>query len=466
MLGLSRISTSELAQLCRRLSASLESGIDVRTVWAREVDRARGLTAKTRIRAVKEAIHRGESMRDALQQADDFFPPLFRQLADIGEQTGHLGESFRHLAEHYDRQRELRRNFLAAIAWPMIQLVASLAVIGFLIWIMGVIGQAGGIQIDPLGFGLVGNRGLVIYLLILALIAGGVVGILQAVRSGWVFARPIQRAMLRIPVLGPAMQPWAWARWAWSRHMAWVAGLAVRPALRLRVFSTRHARYIDPSPIEASNPAATRSRSPARYGDIPTSFTSGAGWRTAGPLVDRWRLGGGGGGSFQWGGGGGGGGISGQYHQGRLALEKRTQGGVAVGQDRRFQVTGGLCSSVKPSWRLWDGMIHYYLGCGLFINPCPGLWRGAPITLAGQTTAPLPATMSPIATEEIPRGTGDAGAVRVAVQVVVRVHERPWLGAAKRRQRGPRRRRTGTVPVDARGRRTRQVTRASSVRGR
>ncbi len=253
MLGLSRISTSELAQLCRRLSASLESGIDVRTVWAREVDRARGLTAKTRIRAVNEAIHRGESMRDALQQADDFFPPLFRQLADIGEQTGHLGESFRHLAEHYDRQRELRRNFLAAIAWPMIQLVASLAVIGFLIWIMGVIGQAGGIQIDPLGFGLVGNRGLVIYLLILALIAGGVVGILQAVRSGWVFARPIQRAMLRIPVLGPAMQTLALARMAWSLHMALDAGMDVRPALRLSVFSTRNARYIDHLPtIEAS----------------------------------------------------------------------------------------------------------------------------------------------------------------------------------------------------------------------
>lgn len=252
MLGFSRISLSELAQLCRRLSTSLEAGISVRVVWEREVERARGLTARTRIRAISEAILRGESMRDALEEAADYLPPLFRQLADIGERTGHLGESFRHLADHYDRQRELRRNFLAAIAWPMIQLVASLAVIGFLIWIMGAIGRTGGMQIDPLGFGLVGDRGLAIYLSILALIAFALAFLVHAVRSGWFFARPIQRALLNIPVLGKALQTLALARMAWTLHLALDAGMDVRPALRLGVESTGNARYTDHIPrIEA-----------------------------------------------------------------------------------------------------------------------------------------------------------------------------------------------------------------------
>ena len=253
MLGYSRIGTSDLAQLCRRLSTSLEAGIDMRTVWAREAERRIGLTAKARIRAVSDAVRRGESMRDALEEAAGFFPPLFCQLAEIGEQTGHLGEAFRRLAEHYERQRELRRNFLAAIAWPMIQLVASLAVIGFLIWIMGMIGQMGGMQIDPLGFGLVGNRGLLIYLLVLALIAGGIGAIIHAVRSGWVFTRPIQRALLEIPVLGGALQTLALARMAWSLHLALDAGMDVRPALRLGVSSTQNAHYLDHLPaMEAS----------------------------------------------------------------------------------------------------------------------------------------------------------------------------------------------------------------------
>jgi type II secretory pathway component PulF len=245
MFSRSRISTSELAQLCRRLATSLEAGIDLRSVWNREAAQARGPTARERFRAVSEAINRGESVHDALAQTGRFFPPLFCELAEIGEQTGHVGESFRHLAEHYDQQLQIRRTFLASIAWPMLQLIASLAVIGFLIWIMGVIGQSGGNQIDPLGLGLIGNRGLVIYLAIVGLIAGAIAAIVQAMRSGLLFTQPIQRALLKVPGLGPALETLALARMAWSLHLAMDAGMTVRRALRLGVSSTRNAYFLD-----------------------------------------------------------------------------------------------------------------------------------------------------------------------------------------------------------------------------
>jgi len=37
-----RIRTKPLAELCRRSGMALEAGIDARTVWAREAERARG----------------------------------------------------------------------------------------------------------------------------------------------------------------------------------------------------------------------------------------------------------------------------------------------------------------------------------------------------------------------------------------------------------------------------------------
>ena len=74
-------------------------------------------------------------------------------MVEVGEQTGHLGEIFAQLAEHYENQVRLRRNFLSSITWPIIQLTIALAVIGLLIWIGGVIGQRAGGAADRLLWG-------------------------------------------------------------------------------------------------------------------------------------------------------------------------------------------------------------------------------------------------------------------------------------------------------------------------
>ena len=62
-------------------------------------------------------------------------------MAEVGEHSGHQGEVFAQLSEHYENQVHLRRNFLAAIAWPMLQLAIALAVVGLLIWFTAIIGQ-------------------------------------------------------------------------------------------------------------------------------------------------------------------------------------------------------------------------------------------------------------------------------------------------------------------------------------
>jgi type IV pilus assembly protein PilC len=241
MLFSPRIKLRNLAGLCRRSATALGAGIDVRTVWAREAGRAAGRAIRGRLLTVSEGIHRGESMADALAATGDFFPPLFRELVQVGEQSGHLSEVFARLADHYEGRLKLRRIFLGAIAWPLIELAAAVVVIGFLIWIMGVIGHG----IDPLGFGLVGNKGLMIYVAFLATVGVLFVLILEALRRGLVWTGPIQRAVLRLPVLGRALQTLALARMAWALHLTLNTSMDVRRALRLSLRSTRNARYTD-----------------------------------------------------------------------------------------------------------------------------------------------------------------------------------------------------------------------------
>jgi len=237
-----RISLRRLAELSRRLATSLEAGIDARTVWAREAQRARG-RARRRFQAVSQAINQGNGMSEAMAAAGDYFPPLFRELAEVGDASGHQSEVFYQLADHYDHQATLRRSFLNSITWPLAELAISVAVIGFLIWIMGVIGKEQGMRIDPLGFGLVGNRGLAIYVGVLAGAAIALVVIYRLIRSGFAWMGPLQRAVLYVPVLGPALRTLALARLAWSLHLTLKAGMEIRRAVSLSLRSTRNARY-------------------------------------------------------------------------------------------------------------------------------------------------------------------------------------------------------------------------------
>ena len=62
---------------------------------------------------------------------------IFAHPLSLAPISGRLEAIYKRLAEQYDQRLKMRRLFLAAIAWPMIQLVLAIGVIGLLIWIMG-----------------------------------------------------------------------------------------------------------------------------------------------------------------------------------------------------------------------------------------------------------------------------------------------------------------------------------------
>lgn len=245
MLFSSRIGQKELAPLCRRLATGLEAGLDVRRVWARETGVRASPALRRNLQQVADAINHGETLSDALAETGKFFPGLFLELVAVGEQTGKLAEVLKRLAEHYEHQLKLRRAFLAAIAWPMLQLFAAICIIGLLIFVMGLLPTVNGKPIDMLGFGLVGASGVMIYFVIIFAIAAAIALIIQAARRGMAWTRPVQRLILQIPILGPQLQTLSLAQLAWTMNLTFDAGMDLLPALPLCLRSTRNARYTD-----------------------------------------------------------------------------------------------------------------------------------------------------------------------------------------------------------------------------
>ncbi|HIQ19947.1 MAG TPA: type II secretion system F family protein [Planctomycetes bacterium] len=240
-----RISTKRLAQLCRRFSTMLGAGVDIRTLCQREVERPQPPALRQRMLSIRDAVARGESITEAIEATGDYFPPLFRQMVRVGEQTGYLSEVLQRLAEHYEQRVAIRQRFLATITWPMIQLAIAVVVVGLLIWIMGMIAGTTDVTVDPLGLGLVGTTGLIKYTAFWVLVVLGVFVVWRAAGRGLVWTRPIQRLVLQIPGVGSALQTLAVARFAWALHLTLESGMPLRDAMRLSIRSTRNARYTD-----------------------------------------------------------------------------------------------------------------------------------------------------------------------------------------------------------------------------
>jgi type IV pilus assembly protein PilC len=240
-----RISVGQLAGLCRRLSIALMAGLPIRTVWEREAQRMTGWIGPARMRAVLEAIEHGESLGNALRAAGDFFPPLFCEIAAVGDQTGHLGEAFAQLADHYDGLVRLRRSFLGAIAWPVIELVLAVTIVGGLIYLQGWLSQVRGYQVDLLGFGLSGARGLAVYFAIVGTTVAAVFLLIYAMRRGLTWVRPLQHLLYRLPWLGTALRTLALARLAWTLQLTFESGMHVRRAMTLSLRSTQTPFFTD-----------------------------------------------------------------------------------------------------------------------------------------------------------------------------------------------------------------------------
>ncbi len=241
----SRISTRHLADLCNRLSTGLTAGLDARTVWRNEAQRATGILPRKHLRTISDAVNDGADMREALAETDKYFPELFHEMTHVGHQTGHLDEALAQLGKHYEFQLKLRRGFLLAMAWPLIELSIAILVIGLLIYGLGVVGEMTGHPMDILGFGLIGTSGLIKYFTFLAVVAGGIWGVWWGIRKGLAWTKPVQRFMIRVPGLGTAIDSLALGRLSWALHLTMNSGMDVRRAVALALRTTRNARYTD-----------------------------------------------------------------------------------------------------------------------------------------------------------------------------------------------------------------------------
>ena len=240
----SQVRLKQLTFLCRSLSTSLHAGLPI----IKAFDLAAGKSFDPRVqrvmRDVVSQLKSGEDVATALRSHAGVFPELMTDMVSVAEQTGALPEVLGSLADHYENNLRLRKDFYGQIALPLIQFVAAICIIAGLIFLLGMIATSRNSEpFDVLGLGLTGAAGAATWLTFWGIaLATLFIGYKVAVAS-LQGQQIVHELLLNIPVIGGCMRAFAIARFSWAFHLTQEAGMPIEDSLDASFRATANGAF-------------------------------------------------------------------------------------------------------------------------------------------------------------------------------------------------------------------------------
>lgn len=242
------LSMTEVADLCRTLGSSLHAGLPVPKSLQMAAKGGRPRMAGVCNRML-EKIKDGDDLAGAFKSQSEVLPPLLIAMMSVATKTGNVPEVLRELEKFYRFMIRLRRQFYAQITWPILQLLAAIFIIAFVIYIIGAIAPKG--NSDVLGIGLSGSSGALTWIFCWFGFFGILGGLYYYLRQVLKRSDQVDGLLLRIPVLGGCLRTLALARSTFAMHMTLDSGLSVYKAIPLFLEASENGAFIATGPAIA-----------------------------------------------------------------------------------------------------------------------------------------------------------------------------------------------------------------------
>ena len=207
-----RVKPAQVTALMRQLATVTHAGIPLVQAFDLVADAADGDGVRSLVKRIREDVAAGFSLATALRRHPSHFDALLCNLVDAGEQSGALDEMLSRIATHGEKTRAIRGKVRRALTYPAAVIVIALAVTGLLL--VKVVPQFED-MFASFGAELPAATQTVIAVSefaqaswagILATLVGTGVGIGWAQRRYAGLRRAIDRAMLKVPVIGPIVE--------------------------------------------------------------------------------------------------------------------------------------------------------------------------------------------------------------------------------------------------------------------
>ncbi|MGI9519584.1 MAG: type II secretion system F family protein [Pirellulaceae bacterium] len=236
------IPLKQLADLCHRVGTSYKAGVDVKTIWERET-RNGSPAMRHAMRTVADRVAAGHTVAEGMQATNGYFPEMAVAVVEAGEKGGRLERSFELLSKHYETLVRFRREMASRLAWPILELVGAVVIIGLMILAMGwATSSAGGEPLDFLGFGWSTMQYFWAWVIFVVMSFGTLAVLVYGSKEGWFGEAPMQIAR-KIPLLGKTIQIFALSRFAWVLAAAYEAGMNTMRGVRLAFRATQNFYY-------------------------------------------------------------------------------------------------------------------------------------------------------------------------------------------------------------------------------
>ena len=252
-----RLSTQHVAHACRSLATSLRAGIAVTKAFDIAINKSGNSQLRRIMSDVAQQIRSGSDITSACRSHEGMWPDLFLNMVDVAERTGSLPEVLHSLSEHYENNLRLQKDFRGQMILPMVQLVAAILIVAFLIWMLGgidlgdVSGKPGDAEkpaFDIIGLGLKGFSGAMIWLGGWAMTAVSLIVGYQLAKRSKPLRAVLHRSLIGFPVIGTCLRSFAIARFSWSYSLTQEAGLPVQESLESSLAATDNGAFQAASP--------------------------------------------------------------------------------------------------------------------------------------------------------------------------------------------------------------------------
>jgi type IV pilus assembly protein PilC len=206
-----RLESSELAWLCEQIALIQKSGIPLPEgidLLAESADLPRQSSV---LNGLAGEMRKMVPLSDAMETLDSF-PPYLVRMAKVGEMSGNLDHVMSNLAEFYTRDAELRKRLRSALIYPVVLLLMMLAIIVLLVVrvlpVFSEILTSFGGTMPAFSQGLLsfGNFIAASAFWLLPLLVVVIVALTLWLRRSTSGRRLVDRARLRLPILGPLYQ--------------------------------------------------------------------------------------------------------------------------------------------------------------------------------------------------------------------------------------------------------------------
>ncbi len=242
----SRLSLGSLIELCRAMRHYLSAGLMLRDAF-RQQSKLGDAAVRPVAQRIADELEQGHDLQHALEGEAGKFPPMMLALAGVGEKTGMLPEVFGELERYFVRQQALRRQFLASTAWPIFQFVIAVLVVAGFILVLGLLPEAvmpNGKRYDPLGLGLFGTGGALIFLAGVATFFAGLCVFYLLVTRVLGRGATVATLLLKVPILGRCLRALALARFCLALRLTLETAMPTREAVALSLRATGNEAFV------------------------------------------------------------------------------------------------------------------------------------------------------------------------------------------------------------------------------